>query len=58
MTRLTQYVSNELILKDFIPTIVQQSSSIAFQTRKVYILDIFIIILFQLNRHVQQLLVI
>lgn len=35
MTRLTQYVSNDLILKHFLPTIVQQSSSIAFQTRKV-----------------------
>ncbi|CAF3584726.1 unnamed protein product [Rotaria socialis] len=34
MTRLTQYVSSELILKYFVPTIVQQSSSIAFQTRK------------------------
>ncbi|CAF3937743.1 unnamed protein product [Adineta steineri] len=34
MTRLTQYVSNDLILKYFVPTIVQQSSSIAFQTRK------------------------
>lgn len=35
MTRLTQYITNDLILKYFVPTIVQQSSSIAFQTRKV-----------------------
>ncbi|CAF4617396.1 unnamed protein product, partial [Rotaria sp. Silwood2] len=35
MTRLTQYISSELVLKYFVPTIVQQSSSIAFQTRKV-----------------------
>ena len=34
MTRLTQYVSNDLVLKYFVPTIIQQSSSIAFQTRK------------------------
>ncbi|CAF4825542.1 unnamed protein product [Rotaria sp. Silwood1] len=34
MTRLTQYISSELVLKYFVPTIVQQSSSIAFQTRK------------------------
>ncbi len=61
MTRLTQYVSNELILKYFVPTIVQQSSSIAFQTRKV----LFYLNkknfsqmtnLFQSIRHVQQLL--
>jgi hypothetical protein len=41
MTRLTQYVSNDLILKYFVPTIVQQSSSIAFQTRKVYFFVFF-----------------
>ncbi|CAF3959358.1 unnamed protein product [Rotaria sordida] len=34
MTRLTQYISSDLVLKYFVPTIVQQSSSIAFQTRK------------------------
>ena len=41
MTRLTQYVPHDLVLKYFLPTIVQQSTSIAFQTRKVSFSSLF-----------------
>lgn len=54
MTRLTQYVPNELILKYFVPSIVQQSSSIAFQTRKVsFSFQRRLFYFNQLFRHVQ-----